>query len=199
MNDYKLKKAIDMAVDYCKNNGDTIVQIPFHDWDNTIVSAYWETVNTGEGPCDIIIVKIKRDSIGEEYKLILDTLCKDRIQYIWQQKGEIKMLKTKIAITQWIKKNFKSQQDFEEFLEYDYLNGFVQDGRKLLPQYQAEYDILKPKWQTLHNTINNLPEIEIWERFGRETHKTMITPLNYMSSFYYSDCTKREKLFKKEF
>lgn len=82
MNDYKLKKAIDMAVDYCKNNGDTIVQIPFHDWDNTIVSAYWETVNTGEGPCDIIIVKIKRDSIGEEYKLILDTLCKDRMQCI---------------------------------------------------------------------------------------------------------------------
>lgn len=107
------------------------------------------------------------------------------------------MLKTKIAITQWIKKNFKSQQDFEEFLEYDYLNSFVQDGRKLLPQYQAEYDILKSKWQTLHNTINNLPEIEIWERFGRETHKTMRTPLNYMSSFYYSDCTKREKLFKK--
>ena len=70
------------------------------------------------------------------------------------------MLKTKIAITKWIKENFKNEDEFKDFLEYDYLNGFVQDGRKLLPQYQAEYNILKSKWETLHNTIKDLPEMK---------------------------------------
>jgi hypothetical protein len=104
-------------------------------------------------------------------------------------------VKTKITITQWIKSNFKNEQDFNNFLEYDLLNRFIQNGRKLIPQYQEKYNILKLQWEALHNTINNLPEIEIVERFGRETHKTMRTPLNYMSYFYNSDVERREKLF----
>ena len=106
------------------------------------------------------------------------------------------MLKTKIAITKWAKNNFKNANEFEGFLEYDYLNSFVQDGKKLLPKYDEEYQTLKPLWETLHNTINTLPEVEIVERFGRETHKTMRTPLNYLSSFYYADAERRIKLFK---
>jgi len=106
------------------------------------------------------------------------------------------MLKTKIAISQWIKGNFKNTKEFEDFLEYDYLNSFVQDGKKLLPQYQEQYNNLKLQWETLHNTIKNLPEIDIVERFGRETHKTMRTPLNYMSGYYHCDVQRRNKLFK---
>ena len=107
------------------------------------------------------------------------------------------MLKTKIAITKWIESNFKNEHDFYNFLEYDYLNMFVQNGRKLLSQYQEQYNSLKLKWEELHNSINDLPEIQIVERYGRETHKTMRTPLNYMSGFYYSDAERRNKLFKK--
>jgi len=106
------------------------------------------------------------------------------------------MLKTKIAITKWIKHNFINVQDFEGFLEYDCLNSFVQDGKKLLPKYEEEYQKLKALWETLHNSINTLPEIEIVECFGKEFHKTMRTPLNYMSGFYYSDTKRRHKLFK---
>ena len=51
--------------------------------------------------------------------------------------------------------------------------------------------------EQLHSSIKDLPEIQIVERFGRETHITMRTPLNYMSGFYYSDAEKRNKLFKK--
>jgi len=107
------------------------------------------------------------------------------------------MLKTKIAITKWIKSNFKDQHEFYSFLDYDYLNSFVQDGRKLFPKYEEKYNKLKIQWEELHNSIKNLPEIQIVERFGRETHKTMRTPLNYMSGFYYSDAGRRNKLFKK--
>ena len=107
------------------------------------------------------------------------------------------MLKTKIAITKWIESNFKNEHDFYNFLEYDYLNMIVQNGRKLLSQYQEQYNSLKLKWEELHNSINDLPEIQIVERYGRETHKTMRTPLNYMNWFYYSDEKRRNKLFKK--
>jgi hypothetical protein len=107
------------------------------------------------------------------------------------------MLKTKIAITKWIKNNFPNEKDFKDFLEYDCINGFVEDGKKLLPKYQDQYNILKTKWETLHNTIKDLPEIEIVECFGREVHKTMRTPLNYMSDFYFTDVKRRLKLFKK--
>ncbi len=105
-------------------------------------------------------------------------------------------MKTKIAITQWIKNNFNNENDFENFLEYDRLNGFIQNGKILLPKYQEQYNELKQRWEVLHNTINKLPELEIVERFGNETHKTMRTPLNYMSYFYYTDCKRRIKLFK---
>ena len=105
-------------------------------------------------------------------------------------------MKTKIAITKWIKNTFKNAKEFESFLDYDYLNLFVRDGRKLLPKYQEQYNELKLKWEALHNTIKDLPEVEIVECFGREVHKTMRTPLNYMSGFYYSDEQRRDRLFK---
>ncbi len=104
-------------------------------------------------------------------------------------------MKTKIAITKWIKSNFNNEKDFKNFLEYDYLDSFVQDGKKLLPKYQDEYDKLKIQWEALHSSIKELPEIEMVERFGKETHKTMRTPLNYISGFYYSDAKRRNKLF----
>ena len=107
------------------------------------------------------------------------------------------MLKTKIAITKWIKSNFKNEHDFYNFLEYNYLNLFIEEGRKLFPQYQEEYNKLKIQWEQLHSSIKDLPEIQIVERFGRETHITMRTPLNYMSGFYYSDAERRSKVFKK--
>jgi len=48
------------------------------------------------------------------------------------------MLKTKIAITKWIKSNFKNEHDFYNFLEYDYLN------------------LLKKVENYSHNTKNNI-------------------------------------------
>jgi len=109
------------------------------------------------------------------------------------------MLKTKITITKWIESNFKNEHDFYSFLEYDYLNMFVQDGKKLIPQYQEQYNNLKLKWEELHNSINYLPEIQIVERYGKETHKTMRTPLNYMNWFYYSDEKEGISYLRKSF
>lgn len=102
------------------------------------------------------------------------------------------MLKTKIDIIKWIKNNFKNEQDFENFLEYDYLNQFVESGKNLLPQYQEKYNNLKLQWEKLHSTIKNMPEIEIVECFGKEVHKTMRTPLNYMNYYYYFDAQKKK-------
>jgi hypothetical protein len=106
------------------------------------------------------------------------------------------MLKTKIEIKKWIKENFKNKIDFEEFLYFDWLENAIKNGSVLKQNYRDQYIALKSDWEELHNTIKDLPEILIVERFGNQTHETMRTPLNYMQYFYSQDEEKRIKVFK---
>lgn len=105
-------------------------------------------------------------------------------------------MKTKIGITKWIKQTFKNEQDFNEFLQFADTFTLVQCGMRLNSNYVEWYENNKTKYQTILDSIKDLPELEIVERFGKETHYTMRTPLNYMSYFYGTDQKRRIKLFK---
>jgi len=106
------------------------------------------------------------------------------------------MLKTKIAVTKWIKNNFINGENLAKFIEFTNLHEFILEGRTLKPEYMEVYEVGKEKYLSVFNSIKDLPEIEIVERFGNETHKTMRTPLNYMWYMYANDAKKRNKLFK---
>ena len=66
-----------------------------------------------------------------------------------------------------------------------------------MPKYQKQYEDLSKVYGHVYDSIKDLPEIQVTERFGKETHITMQTPLTYMLGRYGSDAEARSFLFAK--
>ncbi len=110
--------------------------------------------------------------------------------------GGCGIVKTTKEIRQWIKKTFKDAGDFDSFLSFVHLHGFVQQGRKFPLEDQALYEALRAQHYAAYHNIAHLPELKITERFGKEIHTFMLTPLLYMDYFYGCDEKRMRALFQ---
>lgn len=102
----------------------------------------------------------------------------------------------KMQIAKWLRKNFASPDDLKSFCDFFELHLGQIRGGKLLPESYIVYDKLaSKKYIALFDYLYGLPEISIVERFGRETHKSMMAPHCYVMYQYGHDEKVRRKLF----